>query len=167
MGEMFGYEFISDQDMSRVMLTPRELIISGLQNGDLLFGRRSVVPAGAGKCSLVLPPSEPLTFESSIIRVRLNEAEACPLFYYYFFASPKGRSTVGTIVSGTNIKGIRASELRALKVPLPARIEQESIAEALSDMDADIAALETKLTKARQLKQGMMQNLLTGKIRLV
>jgi type I restriction enzyme S subunit len=167
MGEMFGYEFISDQDMSRVMLTPRELIISGLQNGDLLFGRRSVVPAGAGKCSLVLPPSEPLTFESSIIRVRLNEAEACPLFYYYFFASPKGRSTVGTIVSGTNIKGIRASELRELKVPLPARIEQESIAEALSDMDTDIAALETKLTKARQLKQGMMQNLLTGKIRLV
>jgi type I restriction enzyme S subunit len=99
--------------------------------------------------------------------VRLNEAEACPLFYYYFFASPKGRSTVGTIVSGTNIKGIRASELRELKVPLPARIEQESIAEALSDMDTDIAALETKLTKARHLKQGMMQNLLTGKIRLV
>jgi type I restriction enzyme S subunit len=45
--------------------------------------------------------------------------------------------------------------------------EQTAIATVLSDMDADIAALETKLTKARQIKQGMMQELLTGKTRLV
>jgi type I restriction enzyme S subunit len=45
--------------------------------------------------------------------------------------------------------------------------EQAAIAEILSDMDTDIAALEAKLTKARQLKQGMMQELLTGRIRLV
>jgi type I restriction enzyme S subunit len=58
--------------------------------------------------------------------------------------------------------------LERIPCALPAkRIEQESIAEALSDMGAGIAALESKLTKARQLKQGMMQNLLTGKIRLV
>jgi type I restriction enzyme S subunit len=166
MGEMFGFEFISDQDMSRVMLTNSELTISGLRDGDLLFGRRSVVPSGAGKCSLVLTPVEPITFESSIIRVRLNRAEAFPLFYYYFFASPKGRSTVGTIVSGTNIKGIRASELRELKVPLPARPEQEAIAEALSDADAFIESLEQLLTKKRLIKQGAMQDLLTGKKRL-
>src|SRR5216117_2972311 len=48
MGEMFGYEFISDQSMSRVALTTRELSANSLQDGDLLFGRRSVVPAGAG-----------------------------------------------------------------------------------------------------------------------
>jgi restriction endonuclease S subunit len=98
--------------------------------------------------------------------VRLNRAEAYPLFYYYFFASPNGRSTVGTIVSGTNIKGIRASELRDLMVPLPARVEQEAIAEALSDADALIESLEQLLTKKRQIKQGAMQELLTGKRRL-
>ena len=52
MGEMFGFDFISDQEMSRVSLTPKELAINGLRDGDLLFGRRSVVPAGAGKCSV-------------------------------------------------------------------------------------------------------------------
>ncbi len=166
MGEMFGYEFISDQDMSRVALTTRELSVSGLQDGDLLFGRRSVVPAGAGKCSLVVSPPEPITFESSIIRVRLDTTEAHPRFYYYFFASPTGRSTIGTIVSGTNVKGIRATELRELKVPLPAKAEQEAIAEALSDADALIESLEQLLTKKRQLKQGAMQELLTGKKRL-
>jgi type I restriction enzyme S subunit len=50
---------------------------------------------------------------------------------------------------------------------LPPPEEQTAIATILSDMDAEIATLEEKLTKARQLKQGMMQELLTGKTRLV
>jgi type I restriction enzyme S subunit len=45
--------------------------------------------------------------------------------------------------------------------------EQSAIAEILSDMDAEIAVLEAKLSKARQVKQGMMQELLTGRVRLV
>ena len=45
--------------------------------------------------------------------------------------------------------------------------EQEAIAEVLSDMDAEIAALEERLEKAEAIKQGMMQQLLTGKIRIV
>ncbi len=166
MGEMFGLEFISNQDMSRVRLTLRELSASKLQDGDLLFGRRSVVPAGAGKCSLVVSPSEPMTFESSIIRVRLDRMKILPRFYYYFFASSKGRSIVGIIVSGTNVKGIRASELRELKVPLPPLPEQRAIAEALSDADAFIESLEQLIAKKRHIKQGAMQELLTGKKRL-
>ena len=49
----------------------------------------------------------------------------------------------------------------------PRSAEQAAIATILSDMDAEIAALEAKLAKARQIKQGMMQELLTGRIRLV
>jgi type I restriction enzyme S subunit len=97
MGEMFGFEFISNHEMSRVALTTHELHTSTLQDGDLLFGRLSVVPEGAGKCSLVLSSGEPLTFESSIIRVRLNKTKASPLFYYYFFASIAGHSLVSPI----------------------------------------------------------------------
>jgi type I restriction enzyme S subunit len=54
-----------------------------------------------------------------------------------------------------------------IEVMLPPFHEQTAIAAVLSDMDAEIAALEAKLTKARQIKQGMMHNLLTGRIRLV
>ena len=50
---------------------------------------------------------------------------------------------------------------------MPSLAEQTAIAAILTDMDAEIAALEEKLAKARQLKQGMMQELLTGRIRLV
>jgi type I restriction enzyme, S subunit len=59
-------------------------------------------------------------------------------------------------------------ELRGkMPVPLPPLPEQAAIAAALSDMDAEIAALEARLAKTRALKAGMMQELLTGRIRLV
>lgn len=63
--------------------------------------------------------------------------------------------------------GLNLTIIRSLVIPFPNLPEQAAIAAILSDMDAEIAALETKLAKTRQLKQGMMHNLLTGKIRLV
>ena len=55
----------------------------------------------------------------------------------------------------------------AMPLRLPGLEEQRAIATVISDMDAEIAALEEKLAKARALKQGMMQALLTGEVRLV
>lgn len=59
------------------------------------------------------------------------------------------------------------SEYQTLEIKFPSEEEQAAIAAILSDMDADIAALEEKLNKARAVKQGMMQELLTGRVRLV
>jgi len=68
---------------------------------------------------------------------------------------------------GDAVVHISARNLARLELHLPAKPEQRAIAEVLSDMDTEIVALESKLTKARQIKQGMMQELLTGRIRLV
>jgi type I restriction enzyme S subunit len=57
--------------------------------------------------------------------------------------------------------------MKRIKIPLaPTQAEQDAIATILSNMDAEIAELESKLAKSRQIKQGMMQELLTGRIRL-
>ena len=58
-------------------------------------------------------------------------------------------------------------EFSVMSFAVPQFEEQTRIATILSDMDTEIAALETKLDKYQQIKQGMMQNLLTGRIRLV
>jgi type I restriction enzyme, S subunit len=136
MGELFGFDFISDQDMERVELNDAEQSISALEDGDLLFGRRSLVEAGAGKCSLVVEPPDILTFESSIIRVRLDKHRVNPRFFYYYFRSPQGRGLVRSIVSGTNVKGIRGSELKKLPVATPPKTTQDNIASILSLYDA-------------------------------
>ena len=66
------------------------------------------------------------------------------------------------------MKHLNVGDVLEFVVPLPpTKAEQEAIAAILSDMDAEIVALEAKLAKSRQIKQGMMQELLTGRIRLV
>ncbi len=57
--------------------------------------------------------------------------------------------------------------LKRMTFPIPPLSEQHEIATVLSDMDAEIAALEQRRDKTRALKQAMMQELLTGRIRLV
>jgi type I restriction enzyme S subunit len=68
---------------------------------------------------------------------------------------------------GTHMPRSDWSVVKNYEVPLPPIAEQTAIATILSDMDTEIAALETKLAKTRSLKQGMMHNLLTGRIRLI
>ena len=64
-------------------------------------------------------------------------------------------------------KKINLGPISDVKIELPPIAEQTAIAAILADMDAEIAGLEANLAKARQIKQGMMQELLTGRIRLV
>jgi len=86
--------------------------------------------------------------------------------YFHMFAGCAGRQ-IEALLTGSNYPAINSGDVRALQIPFPEYEGQTAIAAILSDMDAEIAALEAKLTKARQIKQGMMQELLTGRIRLV
>lgn len=62
--------------------------------------------------------------------------------------------------------GLNLSIIRAIEVPFPSKSEQQAIGQVLSDMDAEIEALEARVAKTRDIKQGMMQQLLTGRVRL-
>jgi hypothetical protein len=79
------------------------------------------------------------------------------------------RQRVRDAATGTSgsMKNISKGALLALEIPFPSLAEQTAIATLLSDLDAELEALESQLAKARDLKQGMMQALLTGRIRLV
>lgn len=70
------------------------------------------------------------------------------------------------LATGLKVYGISKNNLRTVKIPVPPKTEQIQIIRTLSDMDTEITALENKLEKYRKVKIGMMQNLLTGKIRL-
>jgi len=85
-------------------------------------------------------------------------------FLYYWFQFNERR--IAEMGSGSTVMGISLGELRAIMFTKPSYAEQTAIATVYSDMDTEIAALEAKLAKAQQLKQGMMQELLTGKVRL-
>jgi type I restriction enzyme S subunit len=150
MKELFAFEFISDQEMRRVELETREKDSFLVEDGDLLFGRRSLVESGSGKCSIVRNLSEETTFESSLIRVRLDQELVCPLFYYYYFKSSAGRGRVLSLSSGTNVKGIRGSDLKKLEVIKPPLPTQRKIASILSAYD-DL--IENNLKRIKLLEE--------------
>lgn len=84
-------------------------------------------------------------------------------FIYFKFLQIK----LGDLVEVTALPALSYSSLKDIKIAIPkSPTEQSAIAQILSDMDSDIIALEHRLTKARALKQGLMHQLLTGKIRL-
>lgn len=86
---------------------------------------------------------------------------------YVYFWFEHHRRMLEELASGSTVKGISVRDLRNVEFLLAPVAEQKAIAAILSDMDAEIAALEAQRDKTRLLKQGMMQELLTGRTRLV
>lgn len=85
----------------------------------------------------------------------------------YFINSACWHDQILPFITGTKVSAISKAAVAETKFFYPAKIEEQTaIANVLSDMDTEISALETKLAKCRTLKTGMMQQLLTGKVRL-
>ena len=90
-----------------------------------------------------------------------------PAFLFAHLFSPVVAKQIDRILVGSSYPAINSRDVGLLKIPCPPEIhEQHTISEILSDMDAGIVALERRRDKTRAIKQGMMQALLTGRIRL-
>ena len=136
-----------------------------IRRGDLLICRLAD-PAGR---SCVLPEiGETKIITSVDVTIfRPPASVANRVFLANTFSTDQWFRAVSNQSGGTTHKRISRGALGRLKIRVPLVEEQTAIATILSDMDAEITALEAKLSKARQLKQGMMQELLTGRIRLL
>jgi restriction endonuclease S subunit len=98
-----------------------------------------------------------------------SRSEICPKWLNYVLSSTIYKRKLKDAATGTSgsMKNISQRAVMALQIPWPDAREQRAIATVLSDMDADISALESRREKAKAIKLGMMQSLLTGRVRLV
>ncbi|MCV0163271.1 restriction endonuclease subunit S [Pseudomonas aeruginosa] len=137
------------------------------KKGDLFFNGSSETPEEVGFCSVLLDEIPNLYLNSFCFGFRFNTAARVNgLFFAYWFRSKAGRAAMSVLAQGATRYNIAKSAFMQLEIPQPLEEEQTAISTVLSDMDAELAALETRRDKARQIKQGMMQELLTGRIRL-
>ena len=136
-----------------------------LKVGDVLFAGSGETKEEIGKCVAFV--DDVVAYAGGDI-VILRPEKVCALFLgYYLNTAPINRQKASR-GQGDAVVHIGSTALADIDLTLPPTIaEQTAIAAILSDMDEEIAALETKLTKARMVKQGMMQELLTGRVRLV
>jgi len=153
MGELFTKDIISDMEMDRVQMSEREKKTFLVEADDLLFARQSLVAAGAGKCSIVKQLSEPTTYESHLIRVRLNKHKCNPWYYYYLFKLPD--NPIKAIVNQCAQAGIRGNELVRIKVPLPERKLQDRIVSVLSAYDNLIEVNNRRIKVLEQMAENL------------
>jgi len=139
-----------------------------LQFGDLLFNTRNTLDL-VGKVSIWRNELPVAYYNSNIMRLEFKPEEISSNSYAnYLFNSPNLLVRLRAIATGTtSVAAIYTRDLLKLLFPIPSVPEQRAIAAVLSDMDTELDLLEQRRDKTRALKQGMMQELLTGKTRLV
>ena len=119
MKQLFTDNPISQEvGLDEVYMTEKELSSFRLTPDDLLFGRRSLVVEGAGKCSLVGSVADDVVFESSVLRITLDTNRSIPLWLYHWFKSDGGKAAIEAIRNVVTIAGIKGSDLKALRVPV-------------------------------------------------
>jgi len=139
---------------------PEKLIV---KEGDILICVRNGSRDLIGKCALIDKKTAGKTFGAfmALYRSPINH------FIFHQFNSFLIKKQIDENI-GATINQITNKNLNSFKVPLPENTtEQTAIADVLNDMDAEIERLEKKLEKYKMVKTGMMQELLTGKTRLI
>jgi type I restriction enzyme, S subunit len=154
--EHFNLPRVSDFDRHR--LRAYELRV-----GDLVFSRVGSVDRNA----LIRDAEEGWLFSGRLLRVRPDIQKAYAAYLSYQFHSEAFLTSIREVAVGQTMACLNTKILKGVPVSIPPLPEQTAIAAALTDMDAEVVALERRLNKTRDLKQAMMQELLTGKTRLV
>jgi type I restriction enzyme S subunit len=134
-----------------------------VRRGDLLLTKDG---ANTGNAALNVL-DEPFSLLSSVALLRFDNRRYSTGFFLYQFLSTYGQAQIKEMMSGNAITRLTLVKIRALRFAVASLEEQVAIAAVLTDMDAELAALEQRLAKTRDLKRAMMQELLTGKTRLL
>ena len=153
--------------IERVRIKSTEHQNKALKN-DLFFNTSSETPEEVGICSVLLNDIENLYLNSFCFGYRINDNEVHGLFLSYLFRSKQGRELMTSLAQGATRYNLSKSLFNQSLIKMPAtKTEQTAIAQILTDMDNEIAQLEKERDKYKELKAGMMQVLLTGKVRFV
>ncbi len=153
-----GRKYLSDTARKLTQLGMRASAAELIPTNSIVMTSRATI----GECAINVQPVTTNQGFKSFVPFSGVDTD----FLYYLLLMQ--RSAFISLCSGSTFLEIGKSQLSPYEVLVPERKgEQKAIAQILSDLDDEIVALEGKLTKARDLKQGMMQSLLTGRIRLV
>jgi len=155
------YKVIDPRDLARARLNP--------QRNSLIISRMNT-PNLVGEVGFVEHHCPDLFLPDRLWMTRFRpDSRLCTKWLAYVMSSPAVKRAIKDLASGTSgsMKNIAKGKLLALPLAFPTPQEQEAIATVLSDMDAELTALQARRDKTRALKQGMMQELLTGRTRLL
>ncbi|WIF94090.1 restriction endonuclease subunit S [Caminicella sporogenes] len=135
--------------------------------GDIFFTTSSETPEEVGMSSVILDEVDELYLNSFCFGFRLNDFNTLiPEFARYLFRGNEIRKKISRLAQGSTRFNLSKTQLLKIYIPIPPLKEQQKIASILSEVDNKIQQYELKKEKLQNLKKGLMQKLLTGKIRV-
>jgi type I restriction enzyme S subunit len=129
------------------------------------FSGKSVIVAGNGDLGVKFFDGEFNAYQRTYILQSLDERNLDVSFLYAYML--RYVESLRKATQGSTIQYLKKQQFTEARLPLPVLGEQQAIAEALTVMDDELGALTAQVSKLRMVKEGMMQDLLTGKVRLV
>lgn len=135
--------------------------------GDLFFNTSSETPEEVGMCAVLMDSIRNTYLNSFCFGFRLKTKKVYALFFSYYFNSQEGRKIMRILAQGATRFNLSKDYFSQTEIELPPYEDQVEIAQTLADMEGDILSLEKKCLKYKAIKQGVMEELLTGKVRLV
>ncbi|PFW58414.1 hypothetical protein COL13_05975 [Bacillus cereus] len=157
---------IANDIKGRVSVSSDEIKAYGVRKGDVFFTRTSETPDEIGVTTTILEELEDTVFSGFILRAR-PKTERLDISYQKFcFSSSYIRNKIVSSCTYTTRALTNGKSLSKIFIPIPPRSEQQAIATALTDVEDLISSLEKLIEKKHRIKQGTMQQLLTGKKRL-
>ena len=142
--------------------------LNRLRDGDLVFADASEDMDGIGKAvELRVAAGQEVVSGLHTIAARFDKQVLADGFKAYLQFMPQFSRHLKRLAAGTKVFATHRGHVASAELNLPGVEEQTAIANVLSTMDIELSALEARLTKTRAIKQGMMQELLTGRTRLI
>lgn len=161
--EHLGETGLTHQNLPKVSEKDRHRLFAySMQEGDIVFSRVGSVDRNA----YVTAIENGWLFSGRILRLRAKNEKLSTQYLGYYFKSEDTKERIRNVAVGQTMPSLNTKLMNAFKVVLPTIEEQKDIAALLSNMDTFISALEKQISKKKAIKQGAMQELLTGKRRL-
>lgn len=157
---------ITLDDLKYTQLDKDELDRLKLKEGDILVIRTNGNPDYVGRCATFSERDEPFVFASYLIRVRVNESTVQPEYVREFLNSRRGRSEMaGWIRGSAGNYNLSVGAMERFQIPIPPLSEQDEIVEKIDAAERTIEVNRKYRNHLDRLKQGLMQDLLSGTIR--
>ncbi|MFC0337569.1 type I restriction enzyme, S subunit [Kushneria avicenniae] len=151
--------------MRRVDAPPQDIHKYGLFHSDILVSRRSLSYEGAAKPCMIPASSEPLIFESSLIRLRSNQSKLKPIYLFYFLQNERARSKyVLPLVTRSTISGINQKNLMQVNVLLPPIDLQERFVAIVESIEKQKAKMHSHLNELDSLFASLQHRAFTGEL---
>ncbi|GBU26894.1 hypothetical protein R84B8_00409 [Treponema sp. R8-4-B8] len=167
-GDLYGIAPINGKNLELFDATDEEINRFSINDGDLFFTHSSVIPSGIAQCNWYqkIQDKKSVVFDSHVIRFKTDTTKVIPMYLYLQCISAKARNFFVANAKTATMTTIDQDILGKYPIPLPPLSEQRRIAAVLSDTDALIGAMEKLIAKKHAIKQGMMSELLTGRIQI-